>query len=209
MHKQLCLTLVALLAAFAASTARAADSEFARSGLYIGGGATYALNLTDSSYDDLYYYDTSVDVDDTWGFNARLGYRALPWLAAEVEYEYLNNFELSADNAHLADLEAQTISANVRFIVPIKRFQPYLSLGAGATLFSLGNGSVPGLDVDDSSFSGRLGVGLDLYVTRSIVLGIGADAVLSTAEVDDPYYGGYTSSSLSYVALHAGIDYRF
>ena len=207
MRKQLCVASVALLAVLAAPSARAADPEFARSGLYIGAGGSYAFNLLESSFDDVLFDE--VDVDDTWGGNARIGYRALSWLAAEVEYEYLDNFEVSADGVHLADLRAQTITANVRFIVPIKRFQPYLRLGAGATLFSLSDNDVPGLDVDHSSFSGRLGVGFDVYATRNIVLGVAADVVLTDAEVKDPYFSGDTSSSLSYVAVQAGIEYRF
>ena len=107
------------------------------------------------SLDDVLSED--VDVDDTWGANARLGYRALSWLAVEAEYEYLDNFEVSVGDFRLADLRAQTISANLRFIVPIKRFQPYLVLGAGATFFDLDDNQVPGLDVDNSSFSGRIG----------------------------------------------------
>ncbi len=207
MRKQFCMASVVLLAALAVPSARAADPEFARSGVYVGAAGTYGFNLIESSFDDVFGND--VDVDDTWGFNARLGYRALSWLAVEAEYEYLDNFEVSVANLHLADLKAQTISGNLRFIVPIKRFQPYLCLGAGATFFSLDDNAVPGLDVDNSSFSGRIGLGFDVYVTRSIVLGVGADAVLSTAEVSDPVFSGDTSSSLSYIAVYAGLAYRF
>ena len=207
MCKQLCTASIVLLAALAVPNARAADSEFARSGPYIGVGATYGINVLESAFDDV--LGNNVDVDNTWGANARLGYRATSWLAVEAEYEYLDNFEVSVDNIRLADLQAQTISANLRFIVPIKRFQPYLVLGAGATLFSLDDNAVPGLDVDHSSFSGRVGLGFDIYLTRSILLGIGADAVVSNAEVTDEFFSGDSSGSLSYVAIHAGFDYRF
>jgi hypothetical protein len=96
---------------------------------------------------------------------------------------------------------------NPRFIAVIRRFQP--TQPGGRELFSLDDNAVPGLDVDHSSFSGRLGLGFDVYVTRNIVLGIGADAVLSTAEVEDSYFSGDTSSSLSYIAVHAGLGNRF
>ena len=206
MCKQLCTASIVLLAALAVPNARA-DSEFARSGPYVGVGATYGINVLESAFDDV--LGNNVNVDNTWGANARLGYRATSWLAVEAEYEYLDNFEVSVDSMRLADLQAQTISANLRFIVPIKRFQPYLVLGAGATMFSLDDNAVPGLDVDHSSFSGRIGLGFDVYLTRSIVLGIGADAVVSNAEVTDEFFSGNSSGSLSYVALHAGFDYRF
>ncbi len=210
MRKSLLLTSIALLGALAAPSARA-DSDFARSGPYIGVGATYGFNLIESSFDDVLddVLSEDVEVDNTWGANARLGYRVLSWLAVEAQYEYLDNFEVSVNDFRLADLQAQTLSANLRFIVPIQRFQPYLVLGAGATLFDLDDNQVPGLEVDHSSFSGRIGLGFDVYLTRHIVLGIGADAVLSTAEVEDEFISGDSSGSLSYIALNAGLAYRF
>ncbi|MEX2206249.1 MAG: outer membrane beta-barrel protein [Myxococcota bacterium] len=206
MRKPLLLAAIALLAALPGPDARA-DSEFGRPGPYIAVGATYGFNVLESAFDDVLGDD--VDVDDTWGGHARLGYRALSWLAVEAEYEYLDNFEVSVGDLRLADLQAQTLSANLRFIVPIQRFQPYLVLGAGATLFDLDDNQVPGLEVDHSSFSGRIGLGFDVYVTRHIVLGVGAGAVLSTAEVEDEFFTGDSSGSLSYIAVYAGLAYRF
>ena len=201
------LVPVALLALLASPRARADEPDFARPGFYLGGGATYGFNILESAFDDVLV--DNVKVGDTWGFNTRVGYRALRWLAFEAEYEYLNNFGVSISGIHLADLRAETVSGNVRFIAPLRRFQPYLCLGLGATFFTLGHNIVPGLEVDHSSLSGRLGIGLDVYATPNIVVGIGADGVLSTADVKDPFFGGTTSATLSYVALHAGIDLRF
>jgi hypothetical protein len=48
-----------------------------------------------------------------------------------------------------------------------------------------------------------------VYATRSIVLGIGADAVVSNAEVEDELFSNDTSGSLSYVAVYARLAYRF
>ncbi len=193
MRGSLVATSLALLALLAVPSARADDEpNYARPGFYVGGGATYGFNLLESSFDDVLF--GNVDVGDTWGFNTRLGYRATSWFSAEAEYEYLNNFGVSVDGVHLADLRAETISANVRFTAPLRRFQPYLCLGAGATLFDLDDNVLPGPEVDHSSFSGRIGVGLDVYATEHIAIGV---------------FGGTTSSTLSYVAVHAGIDYHF
>jgi opacity protein-like surface antigen len=207
MRQRLIVTSIALLALLGVPSARADEPDFARPGVYVGGGGTYAFNLLESAFDDVLV--DSVDVGDTWGFNTRLGYRATSWFSAEVEYEYLRNFGVSFEGVQLANLRAETITGNLRFIAPLRRFQPYLCLGAGATLFSLDDNIVPGLEVDHSGFSGRLGVGLDVYATENIAFGVGADAVLSTAEVKDPFFGGTTSSTLSYVALHFGIDLHF
>jgi len=210
MHRS---TLAVSLVLFCLATARpaAADSEFARSGPYLGVAATYGFNLLESAFDDVLddVFVEDIDVDDTWGANARIGYRALSWLAVEAEYEYLDNFEVSIGDVRAADLRAQTISANLRFIAPIRRFQPYLVLGAGATLFDLDHNRVPGLEVDHSSFSGRIGIGFDVYLTRNLLIDIGADAVITDAEVEDDLFSGDTSGSLSYIAVYAGLGWRF
>src|SRR5262245_1210574 len=202
---------LALLWVLAAPSARADDPpadapDFARSGFYLGGSATYGFNLLESAFDDVLFDD--VDVGDTWGFDPRVGYRALRWLAVEAQYEYLRNFGVTFAGAHLADLNAQTITANVRFIAPLRRFQPYLRIGAGATIFDLDDNIVPGLRVDHSGFSGRIGVGLDVYATENLVIAVGADSVLSAAQVEDTVLDG-GSESLSYIAVHMGIDLRF
>jgi opacity protein-like surface antigen len=212
MRKPTLAVWIALLCLLAAPPPAAADSDFARSGPYLGVAATYGFNLVESAFDDVLddaLGDEDIDVDDTWGANARLGYRATSWFAIEAEYEYLDNFEVSIGDVRAADLRAQTISANLRFIAPIKRFQPYLVLGAGATLFDLDDNRVPGLEVDHSSFSGRIGIGFDVYATRNLLLTIGADAVVSDAEVKDDLFSGDTSGSLSYVAVYAGLGWRF
>ncbi len=211
MRKSMLAVPLALLCGLATAGARADDSEFARSGPYLAVGGTYGFNLLESAFDDVLddAIGGDIDVDDTWGGHARLGYRALSWLAIEAEYEYLDNFEVSIDSQRAADLRAQTISGNLRLIVPIRRFQPYLVLGAGVTLFDLDHNVVPGLEVDHSSFSGRIGIGVDVYLTRSVVFGIGADAVISAAEVEDEFISDDTSGSLSYVAAYAGLTYRF
>jgi opacity protein-like surface antigen len=211
MRKSMLAILLALLCGLAASSARADDSEFARSGPYVAVGGTYGFNLLESAFDDVLddAIGGDIDVDDTWGGHARLGYRALSWLAIEAQYEYLDNFEVSIDSTRVADMRAQTLSANLRLILPIRRFQPYLVLGAGATWFDLDDNIVPGLEVDRSSFSGRIGVGFDVYLTRSVVIGIGADAVISAAELEDEFITDDSSGSLSYVAAYAGLTYRF
>src|SRR5262245_27503195 len=95
---------VAFLAAVASPSARADEPDFARPGFYLGGGATYGINLIESAFDDLF---SDVEVGDTWGFNTHVGYRPLRWLALEAEYEYLHNFGVQSDGFHLADLRAQ------------------------------------------------------------------------------------------------------
>jgi len=38
--------------------------------------------------------NSKVDIDDSVGLSARLGYRMLSWLAGEVEYEWVPGFDI-------------------------------------------------------------------------------------------------------------------
>jgi opacity protein-like surface antigen len=50
---------------------------------YIGGGGSFA-------YED---FDTDSDFDNTWGINAKAGYRFHEYIMLEFNFDYLNNFE--------------------------------------------------------------------------------------------------------------------
>ena len=48
-----------------------------------------------------------VDVTDTWGLNARVGYRARRWFAFEVQWEWMENFQTTfAGKKRLSSLRA-------------------------------------------------------------------------------------------------------
>ena len=55
-------------------------------------------------------------------------------------------------------------------------------------------------------FAGRLGAGLDVYITKHILLTAGANAVLSTTDFE---LFGVDVDPLFYVGGQAGLQYRF
>jgi len=81
--------------------------------------------------------NSKVDIDDSVGLNARLGYRMLSWLAGEVEYEWVPGFDIKTLGVKALTLESSALTANLRFILPTGRFQPYLKVGAGGYFATL------------------------------------------------------------------------
>ena len=197
----------ALLLCLVTHPARA-DGEFGRSGPYIGVGASRSLNLLEAFLDDDPVL-TNIQVSDHWGVNTRAGYRLASWFALEGEYEWMGDYNLSFGGANLGSIGAQAATANLRFIGPFGRFQPYLLLGAGA-IFLHTQDRFDALQVDHTSFAGRIGLGIDLYLTEHLLLNFGAEGVLSPAEVS--LNTGFVSGSthgVGAVNLQAGLGWRF
>lgn len=131
--KTLCVAaLVGVMLLTGASFARAQsdDDEVGEDGnaytlhcAYMGLGASWLV----SGFQDEF---APQDFGNSWGFNARGGYRFFPWFAAEALLEYGNDFGARAPGT---SGEVRTISTTfaAKFIVPVERFQPYLTLGGG------------------------------------------------------------------------------
>ena len=185
------------------------DEGFSHSGLYIGVGGTYVTDTFESDLEgalDPVLPGVSVDIDESWGINAVVGYRILPFLAAEVEYEWIDEFDIKLSGIKALSLEAQSVTANLKWIVPTWRIQPYLLTGAGFTRWKIKDKVGLGISETSTDFAGRLGAGLDLYITKHILLTMGANAVLSTTDFS---VAGQDVDPIFYVGGQAGIQYRF
>jgi opacity protein-like surface antigen len=201
-------TLAVLVVSFVASVARADDADFGRSGAYLGVGASRSVDLVEPFLDGTPILE-NITISDSWGANARLGYRLTSWFSVEAEYEWLQPFNAGLDGVHVGTLEAQSATANLRFIAPLSRFQPYLLLGVGA-LFLKVNDPLGVLSVDRSPFAGRVGLGLDVYLTRSLLLNVGAEGVLSPAGLQLTTSSGTISEhGLGTLTFQFGLGYRF
>lgn len=205
---------------------------FDRPGPYVTVAGSYTYNFFDQQIED-YLEDElgeqgSVDIDDSGGLNARLGYRAASWFAAELAYEWIDRYDVEvggdlgpgggALSGRLYDIEGHTLTANGRLIVPFWRIQPYLLLGAGLSVYDVDRGPVAGpLEAQDddieiesgrsAAFAGRVGLGLDLYLTSNIVLQAEGTALYTTQDFETPDEGAI--DDLYYLAISAGLQFRF
>lgn len=207
----LAVLVVCLALGLAQSEARADDDpDFARPGVYIGVGASRSANLVEAFLDGTPVLE-DIDVSNSWGVNARLGYRVGSWFAVEAEYEWLDPFNARLNGVDIGTLGIQSATVNLRFIGPFGRFQPYFLLGAGAAFFSVDDTPFTDqLSVDDSAFAGRLGLGIDVYLIESLYLNVGAEAILSPAEVKlNTGTFEVSETGLGGITFQAGLGFRF
>lgn len=209
-----------------------AVDPFDRPGPYVTLGGSYAYNFFDQQVED-YLEDElgeqgSVDIEDSGGINARIGYRAASWFAAELAYEWIDRYDVEvggdlgpgggALSGRLYDIEGHTLTLNTRWIVPIWRIQPYFLLGAGFSHYDVSRGPLAApLEAQDSdieiedgsqtSFAGRLGLGIDFHLTERIVLQTEATAMLTADDFETPDEGAI--DDLYYLSISAGLQYRF
>jgi len=213
-----------------AGVALADDDPFDRPGFYVGAGGTYQYNafaskieevIEDEVDDALPGANASFDLDDSAGFNALVGYRVASFFAVEIQYEWVDEYDIDGStdvpipaSGTLYSIEGHTLTANTKWIIPFWRIQPYLLLGGGVAVSKVSNGDLAdalnalGAEVEDGKHAkpaGRAGLGLDLYITKNIVINAQASAVVTTLK--EPDIGDI--DDLNYMSIAAGLQYRF
>ncbi len=203
-----CAAVVALgllVTLFTAVPSARAGEGYSRTGWYVGAGSSYAHALFESEIEDA--VGVSANIEDSYGFNARIGYRILPILAFELGYEWIDALEASVNGMKGLDIEAQVVTANAKFILPMLKFQPYVLAGVGGIRYDAQDDIGVGLAVRDEAFAGRVGGGFEFYLTHHVALNASATAVLSTEKIR-----GVTLDDvkkLHYTVAGVGLIYRF
>jgi opacity protein-like surface antigen len=203
---------------------------FDRPGFYVGVGGTYQYNLFQGDIEDVIQdalddaipgASASVDLKDSQGLNALVGYRVASWFAVELQYEWVDRYAIKgsleapfAASGTIYDIEGQTLTANTKWIIPFWRIQPYFLLGGGLAVADVSRGNLAdalvalGGDIDagtHTNAAARVGLGLDLYLTEHILLNAQASSVLTTLKKPDLE----DVDDLNYMSFAAGLQYRF
>lgn len=209
------IALACLVTPAAAEEGEAVEKNlYAERGVYLSLGARYQLALEKGRLGDDVEKRlglagaSSSDVDDSIGFDGRLGYRLHPRLAIEGQFEWVNNFEIDTQSAFGKSTSEQRLFAltgNVKYFLLKGRIQPFLTAGAGwgrSTLELAGNGPNGRLrDVREDGLVTRWGAGVDLYGSRDVALSIDATYVLPTGPLEEM---DYLSIGASLVLLFHG-----
>jgi hypothetical protein len=200
--------VILLLVAGTGGVAQAQDDPNLRPGLYLGGGFTYAFPMFGKEVEVA--TARSLSVDSSIGANARLGYRITSWMAIEAQYEYVDGFTAKLKPGHQTamDLRAQTVTGNVKLLVPASVLQPYLVLGGGGTLYDIKDRLGLGFSGSHWGVTGKAGIGFDLYLSPNWVLYIEGAAVFPTESISAPH-GAQSLEELYYISTQIGIAYRF
>ena len=194
------------------------SSPFHRSGPYVGIAGVYVTDAwegeAENIIEDAFGVPVDVDLEDSGGLNARLGYRLVSWFAAEIQYEWIDRFDVDLSVLGLpvghASMNGHTLTANAKFIAPIWRIQPYLLVGVGGSVFDFEDNTVGNLfggSGTNVSYAGRAGVGIDFHLPESIVLGTEASVLATTSDFGEPH--AFDLDDLYYVSVSLGLQYRF
>jgi len=208
-----------LLLAFSLCTVVATSAgaeDFSRPGLYLGLGGTFGTDLFEDDVEDVVEDLTGtpvdLDIDSSWGLNTVAGYRIASFFATELQYEYIDSFQIAVSSpaASELDLTGHVMTLNLKLVLPTWRIQPYLLLGIGGAYYQA-EGSVLGTNLftnDEWVLAGRVGGGIDFYLTEHLVLNVAATTVLTADEVSSNF-SAEDVGGLNYVAVQAGLQYRF
>jgi opacity protein-like surface antigen len=187
------------------------DGQYAREGGYVGLGGVYVVENADTGdiEDDLEsdlaaagFPGTRVDldVDDTWGLNARVGSRFGSRFAMELVGDWFDDADVDIDAVGPAgrvktseEVETWAVTYNLKgYLLTEERVQPYVVVGGG--LLNVDDGFE-----DDYGFTWRLGGGYDFYQTENVVFNLEALYYLPTGNIRD----------FDFITVGLGVQYRF
>lgn len=201
--------LVVLLGLLPSGASAGDEESFTRSGFYVGVGGSYVTDTFEGALEDaldVVIPGITVDVEPSAGVNAVVGYRLLPFLAMEADYEWIDEFNVSFFGTDAFGFEAHSLTGNLKWILPTSRVQPYLVTGIGFTSWKIVDKVGLGVSESTTDLAGRLGLGLDVYVTEHVVVTARTNAVLSATDLS---VGGQKIEPIFYVGGQAGLQYRF
>ena len=197
--------LISLLSVFSVSSVAQAQEEFSYPGPYVQLAGSYArcsFNLTDGGGNDC-----SDGLESSFGLNGRIGYRFNRFFTVEGQIEWISGFDAKqsiltpgAGNPTEASAEAITYTINARFYPMEGRIQPYAIAGLGGENVWL-NSNLGDSDTF-TSFVGRFGVGLDIYLTNQLAL-TGEFTYVAATEAKATYYGPWWNE---FWTVNSGVD---
>ncbi|MEW6440077.1 MAG: outer membrane beta-barrel protein [bacterium] len=144
----------------------AAGKDFARPGLYFGVGLAYSVQqFPDEDFD----FGNELEVDDSMGFDARLGYRISRYVSLEIEALYNFGFDFHAYHTDLGSIDSYSVTGNAKIYPFAGRFQPYGIVGIGYSGANIEEEYWSDSSESFSDFGVRFGGGVDLYFTRNVL----------------------------------------
>ncbi len=197
----------------------------AEGGFYLGIGGSHAFSEIDNDtladltgISDLEDLDINIDFGDTYGFNARLGWRPLNFFALELNFDYLPGFDagnaLTLFDLPIAvdtSLDIMTLMLDAK-LIPLRlgpvEFSIFGGLGGMKADLDL-NASSPlrgervAASTSDTLLCGELGIGVGVALGQHINVGVEGSYVGGFGDVGDYNYG------IGYFLITGGIDFYF
>jgi opacity protein-like surface antigen len=145
-----------------------------------------------------------VDSGDSWGAEARVGYRFHPNVAAEGQLQYYDEFGLDlhvspGSGGQVATLDGMSVMGNVKGYPLTGRVQPYVLGGVGLLWLRLEDAFDFGIEQHEVGFAGRMGGGIDAYLTDNLLLNLETSYLLPAGDLSD----------YRMIPISLGMQYRF
>jgi opacity protein-like surface antigen len=155
----------------------ATHAQMKDTGVFIGGGLSYAWNNLDTN--DLENDFGNISIDDAWGFNLFAGYRFIKYLSLEANHNWYDSFKIDTDFGSF-DLNVYTLMLDAKVMYPLfeNRLVPYVRLGGGFMHAELENE-----DQDGSAWN--IGTGIDYFINQNISIGIEGKYIWGAVELND------------------------
>jgi hypothetical protein len=202
--KYFAISAVLLVSALSAQVSRA-DDKFEPFG-YVTVGGSRAGSIFDETIGDA-FNPLRGQTGDSWGANAHAGYRFHKYLAAEVEYEWMKDFQMRAAGVDIGKVQTQVATANLKVVAPFGEFEPYFLAGAGMIFTSVDKSFALNYDVANGVFTMRFGTGVDWWLSKNFSLSLGAEVVTNAAKVTGPFGGD--SKGIDYLTGQFGFGWKF
>jgi len=205
--------LLALAVPAAADDDDEEGNEWLRSGWYISLNGSYNLEDIKS--------EGNAPADNSLGAGIRTGWHFYEYFAAELEFQWINSFDFKGmqptDSFAGLNYWVWTFGINGRAYLPLpvdeesfwNRIQPYLMGGIGLQQADpRGGAHLPstGISYDDyetsGSFYGKVGGGIDFYITKNWGLGAEVSYMMPVSETS-------LGQTLRYAAVNWNFLYRF
>ncbi|HEY2774562.1 MAG TPA: porin family protein [Candidatus Binatia bacterium] len=174
-HGYLATALAGALVATTSVAALAADeaSPYGGKSAYVSAGGVYAIENSDSNI-------TQGSLDNSGGYDLRLGYGFNDWAAAEVEWQAMTHFDTNSHDPATGiennpSPEARLLSLNGRYSPLTGRFQPYGLIGGG--WYNV-QADTQRNSLHESSFAMKFGIGLAAYITNRAGVAVEAAYIL-------------------------------
>ena len=204
----ICLGIAALGADDSAAEAMEQGPDYARPGWYGGIIGFYAISDYELTTDDLGVVPplvlppaTNPRFGNSGGIDVRFGYRAIPRLAFEFDYQWQAGFDSTNDDINPPlEIDTHLLSLNAKLFALTGRWQPYGLLGASLLIFNseiVGSSPKP-WDID-VGFAPRFGAGIDFYVNQHWVLTLEGTYIVPVGVLDGANMG----------TVGGGVQYRF
>ncbi len=186
----------------------------AETGPYFGIGATFAKQDFDTGDLDRELSGTglSADFGDTWGLNVKAGYKFNRYIAAELAFDYLPGFKWDVatriggtpvTGEMTVDVTAWTLAVKISPF-DSQKVKPYFVIGGGIMNASADvSVAVPGAAAsasdDETDLCGKVGLGVDYFVTDRVSLGL-----------EGAYFAGFNDlDNIRFYTITAGVAYHF